>query len=247
MGTEPPVRTMVPMTPSRAAALLSLLALCACTMSAPSPVPEDPATATGAVEGSGQGNASQPAAPAAGTGTGVIDERVLPSGMTEVGAADAPVSLLLFTNADCGYCRDFHEDLLPRLMNDYVRERRLRITVSPFLVRKYENSERTALAQLCAAKQGKGMAMLDLLFRERIGTPAYRTALTTMGIDQNLLAQCTEDPATRTQMEAQQAAAASHGVRLIPSYVLNGTVRTGLPDYPDLRGQVEEALRNPSR
>lgn len=242
MGTEPPVRTMVPMTLSRAAALLSLLTLCACTI--PAPAPAEPETATGATESDGPETLS---APEAGTGTGVIDERVLPSGMTEVGAADAPVSLLLFTNTDCAYCRDFHEDLFPRLMNDEVRERRLRISVAPFLVRKYADSERTALAQLCAAKQGKGMAMLDLLFRERIGTPAYRTGLTTMGIDQNLLAQCMDDPATRATMEAQQAVAASHGVRLIPSYVLNGTLYTGLPDYADLRGQVEEALRNPAR
>lgn len=233
------------MTPARPAALLALLALCACTVpSVPPPaVPAQPSSATGSAASEPQ---AEPAPPA-GTGSAVIDERLLPSGMAEVGAANAPVSLTLFTNAECGYCRDFHEDLLPRLMNDYVRTGRVRLAVSPFIVRKYAGSEATALAQICAARQGKGMAMQDLLFRERVDTPAYRTALAAMEVDQNELARCVDDASARAVMDARQAAAAALGVTLIPSYVIQDRLYTGLPDYPDLRGQIEEALTAPAQ
>lgn len=179
----------------------------------------------------------------ASTGSSIIKERLLSSGMAEVGAANAPVSLMLFTDSSCGYCRDFHEDLLPRLMNDYVRSGKVRISVVPFVVRKYENSESSALAQLCAARQSKGMAMQDLLFRESPGTAAYRAALDTLQLDQERFAQCMDDPATRTTMEAHQSIARSLGITLIPSYTINGKLHTGLPDYPDMRGMIEEELR----
>lgn len=167
--------------------------------------------------------------------------------MTEVGAETAPVSLMLFTNAACGYCTEFHEDIFPRLLADYVRTGRVRVAVSPFLLRKYEDSADAALAQLCAARQGKGMAMHDLLFRERVGTPAYRAAIDILAIDQEAFTRCTADPASRMVIDARQAVAASLGITLIPSYVINGATFTGLPSYGDIRGQIEEALRASGR
>lgn len=241
MGRESCIGTMIGMIASRSSTFLCTLMLSACTIPAitdPSSLPAQPSSSTGATNTEESPVAAEPTAPDADSGSTVIDERLLPSGMLEVGAAGAPISIMLFTNTSCGYCRDFHEDLLPLVMNEYVRTGKARIAIVPFIVRKYEESEAAALTQLCAARQGKGMAMHDLLFRETVGSSAFRTSLTTMNIDQNALDQCMEDPASREIVHAHQAVAASLGITLIPSYTINGELHTGLPDAADLRGEI---------
>jgi protein-disulfide isomerase len=175
-------------------------------------------------------------------GSGAITQRLLSGGLIEVGASDAPVSLVIFTNTTCDYCRQFSKEHLPRLMNEYVRSGNLRIIISPFALAKYPQSERSALLHLCAAKQHKGMAMHDLLMSEAIDTIGYRNGLSTLAIDQAALQACIDSTESRATISAQQTSAEALGVKLIPAYMINDKMRTGLPYYPDLRGQIEEEL-----
>src|SRR3990167_3529180 len=96
-----------------------------------------------------------------------IEERLLPGGILEIGSSDAPVALLLFTNHACRYCQDFHQTLLPVLFADYVYAGKLRIDLVPFGMKKYQDSESSATAAYCAAMQGKGLPLHDLLFSTR--------------------------------------------------------------------------------
>jgi len=230
--------------PLALSALVLLLAACA-----PLTLPQKPEspTASGAVSSvnpgpAGEGDAIIPAS----TSGAIITERVLPTGSMEIGAADAPVSLVLFTNHFCAYCRDFHEELMPRLMADYVTPGKVRVTVVPFLLQKYTESDPAALSFICGAAQGKGLAMHDLLFRERVNSPAFRTALTEIKVDGAQLQTCMESDGARSTVDALQSVAHSLNVSLVPAYFIDGTKFTGLPEYADMRGQIEEAL-NPQR
>lgn len=224
----------------------SVFALLLCAACAPLTLPEKPATptASGAVSSVNAGPAGEGDAiiPASTSGT-IITERVLPTGSMEIGSADAPVSLVLFTNHFCAYCRDFHEELMPRLMTDYVTPGKVRVTVVPFLLQKYSESDQASLTFVCAAQQSKGQPMHDLLFRERMNSPAFRTALAEIKMDQAQLQTCMESDGARSTVDALQSIAQSLDVRLVPAYFINGTKFTGLPEYADLRGQIEEGLR----
>lgn len=168
-------------------------------------------------------------APSASGALAAIPERVLPGGILEIGKADAPVSLLVFTNHSCEYCRRFHREQFPRLLAEYVAEGELRISLVPFPLQKYPQSERNAGIALCAAKQGKGRAAHDLLFADGMDAGPYEA--------------CLQDPQTAADLRSQRSWAKVLGIDLIPTFVLDGRRITGLPEYAELRGEIATALR----
>ena len=63
-----------------------------------------------------------------------------------------------------------------------------------------------------------------------------------MQLDETAMKTCMENPGAQATIDAQQSVARSLGVSLVPSYFINGKLYTGLPEYSDLKGQVEEVL-----
>lgn len=158
-----------------------------------------------------------------------IAERVLPGGILEIGKADAPVSLLVFTNHSCSYCRQFHREQFPRLLAEYVADGLVRVNIVPFQLQKYPQSAHQASLSLCAARQGQGRAAQDALYDPNAAEPAG-------------LQDCLRDPSIAEELKVQRAWARALGVELIPTFIINGQRVTGLPDYAELRGELDGAL-----
>lgn len=177
-----------------------------------------------------------------GSGIAVI-ERLLQSGTLEIGEYDAPVSMILFVNFQSEYSKQFHQQYFSRLMTDVVRTGKVRIAVIPVELKKYPESRHLAGLLLCASQQGKGWAMNDVLYKEAPDSAAFKTALTELHIEVAGLETCAKDPTTQTMLSNQQQFVSTQQVNLVPSYALNGKMYTGLPDYADLRGQIEEEVR----
>jgi protein-disulfide isomerase len=220
---------------------LAAILLFGCTMPVQGPVTEEIEFDTG---GSSQAmGAESDVQESTSTGSVRIDERLLPSGIVELGNPNAPVSILLFTNHSCTYCRAFYADLILQLRENYLRTNSVRIGIAHFTLNKYPDSDQSAALLLCAARQGKGLVMHDLLLQQGIGSNTYRISLTNLGMDQTELESCIEEEGVQATIEAQQSMARSLGVFLVPTYFVNGEKHVGLPEFADLKGQIEEALR----
>lgn len=178
------------------------------------------------------------------TATGAqIVERLLPSGIIEIGDREAPAVLLMFTEHHCRYCKDFQREQFPQLHRDFITQGNLRLQISILPLKKYTGSEDAALGLLCAATQGKGIPMHELLFT--LGAPSRETLLSeaaTLELDLNLFTQCLDSPDTLRTLERQRSFARSLDVTLVPTFFLNGEKSVGLPYYADLKGMIEEKL-----
>jgi protein-disulfide isomerase len=170
-----------------------------------------------------------------------MGERLLSGGMLEVGAANAPHVLRAYIHHSSPYARAFVLEQLPRLQVDFISQGTLRVQLLPLRIRKYPQSERQALFVLCAAKQGKGMAMNDALITAEI-LPETKAAQTALGIDAAAFATCLKSQEMKDQLLAQEAEARQANVTLVPDFFLDNERFTGLPDYPDLRGRIREAM-----
>lgn len=176
------------------------------------------------------------------TSTGVtVSERILSGGMLELGSAQARLAMLLFTNHSCGYCQDFHRTLLPRLLNDFVVNGKLRIDIVPFAMDKYPASNTTASLMLCAAEQGHGQVINDLLFSQS-DSKTVKKKMTATGLDMADLDGCIHGQRMQAILNHLAEFAASKNIALAPSYILAATTYTGLPEYADLRGQINAEL-----
>jgi len=179
------------------------------------------------------------------TETGALMERLLGTGVVEVGSASAPLTLLIFTEHHCSYCRQFMTELFPRLKTDFLDKGTLKMNIAMLPLQKYPASREAALGMICSAAQGQGLAMHQILFiNPNKGTDAILSYATELKLDTKILRECLGSARAKALLETQETWAQSLGVSVVPSFFLSGEKFIGLPYYPDLKGRIEEALKN---
>jgi protein-disulfide isomerase len=173
----------------------------------------------------------------------LLEERLLPSGILEIGKRDAAHSLLLITEHHCGYCRDFLTEHMPSIEEDYLKKGMMRLSVGILPLQKYGGSAEAAAAMLCAGKQSKGWPM-HLLLSSRTGMD--RSSLLSyareLEIDDAMLGRCLADTETQSSLDIQHAWLRNLGVDEVPTYFIDGKRYTGLPYPADLKAQIEEVM-----
>ncbi|MBU0766792.1 DsbA family protein [Patescibacteria group bacterium] len=176
-------------------------------------------------------------------GTGALAERLLVTGIIDIGKREAPVTLILFTEHHARYAREFQQDLFPRLLKDFIEPGLVRFQVVILPLKKYPQSEPAAAGLLCAAMQGKGILMhttlSELLDKERLEPRHYAEELE---LDLEEFDSCITGEEIQIILKQQRAWAQSLGVTLVPTFFLNGEKNVGLPYYADLRGMIEELI-----
>ena len=177
------------------------------------------------------------------TASGALQERTGTNQGLETGQENAPVALTVYTNHSCRYCAEFTRNHLERLLTDFVAPGLLKIEIIPFPLQKYPSSDLEAKTLLCATEQGRGLAMHRALFSLN---PRTEAAILTMAKEQALdakaLAGCLKSDRLQEKLNVQKAQAVLHGVSFVPAFSIDGQTKTGLPDYPDLRGWIQEEL-----
>ena len=91
-----------------------------------------------------------------------------PEGFPADGSATAPVTVLLFSDFQCPYCRQFAQDILPKLREKWITPGKVRIIWRDMAIKGPE-SEAAGAAALCAHEQGRFWAYHDLLYSRQQG------------------------------------------------------------------------------
>jgi hypothetical protein len=101
------------------------------------------------------------------------------------GQANAPLTLIEYSDFTCGYCLKFFKDTWPRIQARYVDTGKVR-----FVYRDYPRADRgpgvdAAMAARCAGAQGQYWAMHDRLFSEggQLDKQVYNRHAKTLGLD----------------------------------------------------------------
>ena len=230
---------------SSAIGLLAVLVLSACTpVQTTINTPQPPQTG-GSLEVESDGEApakAQTLEPESLTGS-LLPERLLSSGLLELGNRDAPHTMLLVTEHHCSYCRNFFVEHMPNLERQYIQPGTLRLTITILPLKKYAGSTEMSAGLSCSGKQNKGLPMHRLLF-ERSGSD--RASLLSyaheLKLDEKLFGECLKSTEIAAQLEEQSSWLRSLNVSVVPTYFIDGKKYSGLPYAADLEGQIREAL-----
>src|SRR5258708_10306640 len=87
-----------------------------------------------------------------------IDEKVrmhVASGGFEVGSAEAPLTLIEYTDYQCAFCRQFQTATYEEIKTNYIDTGKLRFITRDFPLDMHDNAPRAAHAARCAAEQGE--------------------------------------------------------------------------------------------
>lgn len=174
----------------------------------------------------------------------IIKARLLPTGILDIGNTEAPVTILIFTEHHSRYGREFQLEYFPRLYKDFIKTGRLRLQTVVYPLQKYINSETGAAALFCAAVQNQGWEMHESLFLSQ--QTDLQTVMQIVSnnneIDGQSFSECMDSEQTKNLLAQQKSLARSLTVFLVPVFYINGERMVGLPDYAQLRGEIETLI-----
>jgi protein-disulfide isomerase len=150
----------------------------------------------------------------------------LGTGDPALGRADAPVTLLEFTDYQCPYCRRFQAETWPALKREFVDTGKLRFVLKDLPMDFHAGAEPAAEAAHCASEQGRFWAMHDALLHSELSPAAVEQLAQEQGLDMGRFDACFRSGRFREAIERNAALAHSLGLDGTPSFVL-GTVEHG--------------------
>ncbi|MGQ0812738.1 MAG: DsbA family protein [Nitrospiraceae bacterium] len=143
------------------------------------------------------------------------------------GRAEAPVTLIEYSDFTCGYCVKFFRDTWPRIQAKYVETGKVR-----FVYRDYPRANQgpgldAAVAARCAGDQGRYWAMHDRLFTEggRLNTTVIDRHAKAIGLDSPTFSKCTADGRHIAAIFQDRQEANDWGFRGTPGFILYHTER----------------------
>ena len=142
------------------------------------------------------------------------------------GKADAPLTLIEYSDFTCGYCLKFFKETLPKLQATYIETGKVR-----FLYRDYPRADRgvgveAAVAARCAGVQGRYWAMHDRLFGEgaRLDSASFKSAAKSVGLDQAEFGKCFDERRHLESIFQDRHEANRWGFHGTPGFILMQTV-----------------------
>jgi protein-disulfide isomerase len=147
-----------------------------------------------------------------------------------LGAPEAPLTLIEFSDYQCPFCRRFADTTLPVLKRDYIETGKLRYVFRDFpLDRLHPQARKIVEAAHCAGDQGKYWAMHDLLFQQQQALQVDRLKgyARQLGLNARAFEACLDQGKYATKVQQDLDAGAAAGVQGTPGFILGKTQPDG--------------------
>lgn len=146
------------------------------------------------------------------------------------GKADAPVTIIEFSDYQCPFCRRFVKQTLPELKKNYVDTGKVKIVHRDFPLSFHPMAKPFAMATECAQDQGneKALAMYDTIFakQEEGGSITAANipdwAKTVAGLNFDTWKSCFDSNKYADEIAADQKDGSAAGVSGTPSFWILG-------------------------
>ena len=165
------------------------------------------------------------------------------------GESSAPVWVVIVSDFQCPTCKQWHDEVYPILLKNYVETGRVRMAYVNMPLPEHLNAMASAIAGGCASKQGKFWETHERIFetqRQWKDLPDARPYLDSLaiaaGADAGPLRICTERAMStklvRTDMERSKAA----GVESLPTFFIGTHTLVGPAPVAAFRAVIDSAL-----
>jgi protein-disulfide isomerase len=141
------------------------------------------------------------------------------------GDPDAPLTLIEFTDYECGYCARYHREAYPQIVAAYVATGRVRyVTLDLPLESLHPLSFRAARATHCAEEQGKFWEMQDRLFTNKQFLGAWAAHAEAVGLEAEAFLACLDSDRHASAVRRDASEAAKVGASGTPAFVIARTL-----------------------
>ncbi len=176
-----------------------------------------------------------PATAAAAAGTGVRRQLDPMLEARTKGAADAPIMIYEMSDFQCPFCRDFWEETLPALFEEYVETGKVRFTFLNLpIISLHPNAAEAHEFAMCAAAQDEFWPIHDALFdtqqeweRQRDPTPHFLSLVAGADLDRDAFDQCMQSGMARRVVAQDVQSAMRNRLDKTPTFIIEGQALLG--------------------
>jgi protein-disulfide isomerase len=165
------------------------------------------------------------------------------------GQDNAPITIVEFSDFECGYCKRFNDTTLQQVVDQYVKTGKVKFSYRhyPFLA---ASSLPKAIVSECAGEQGKFWEMHNVLFGGQIGRGNEQEIndqaiafAKQWNLDEAKFNNCLSDAAVRERVMKDAEVAQQSGVRGTPTFFVNGEPLVGAQPFAAFQNAIAQASR----
>ncbi|MCB9453911.1 MAG: DsbA family protein [Anaerolineaceae bacterium] len=158
-----------------------------------------------------------------------------------VGAVDAPVEIVEFSDFNCTYCNRFYNETLSQVLETYGDQVRFVYRDFPILA---QSSVTAALAAQCAFEQGDFWDYHNVLFDNR-GNFSREQLIgyaETLGLNIDQFTNCLDNQQYQAEIVADFQDAQALGIRGTPAFFVNGRFISGAQPFAVFASAIDAEL-----
>ncbi len=159
------------------------------------------------------------------------------------GGANAKVVIYEFSDFECPFCSRGNE-VIKKVVTEYGDK--IKLVFRHFPLSFHPQAEPSAIASMCAAKQGKFWEMHDKMFENQkdLGTDSFKKWSGEIGLNQDDFNKCFDNKETKSLVDADMKAAEEMGVNSTPTFFVNGKKIAGALPFGQFKAMIDEELAN---
>lgn len=158
------------------------------------------------------------------------------------GPANAPVTIVEFSDFECPYCRSWFTTTWPQLQKAYGNKVRLVYRDFP-LTNIHPDAESAAEAAGCANEQNQYWAFHDMLFNgSSLGQQTYITYATTLKLDLAKFQDCLTSHRYQADVQSDAQYGASLGITGTPTFFVDGIALVGAQPFSTFKPIIDQEL-----
>lgn len=209
------------------------------------------------VQGGGSGVGS-----GSGTGSGQLQPTPVPTPQVDyrdligsyagtIGNANAPITIVEFSDYQCPFCRRAFEDAEKKVIENYVNTGKARIIFKDFPLSFHPDAPAAANAARCAGEQSKYWEMHDKIFvgqgaaelgTVRINATAYSTYAKELKLDEAKFKTCVDSNKYAADVQSDTAQGIAAGVSGTPTFFINNQQIVGAQPYEAFKAAIDAEL-----
>ena len=161
----------------------------------------------------------------------------------------APVVMIDLSDFACPYCGEFAHDVFPSIDRDYVKTGKVLFKYIPFVAGSFRHATEATRAAECTADQGQFWLMMERLYvtqaewkNGNVADAQMAALASTLPVDSVKFAVCYASHRTDARTARATDVANNIGVRVTPSFLVDGHPVQGALPLAEFKKLIETAL-----
>lgn len=165
------------------------------------------------------------------------------------GSDKAPIWIVMVSDFQCPYCRDWHDSTLTQVRKEYVETGKARLAYLNLPLQMHRHAAVMAKAGLCAGSQKKFWPYAEAMFSRQKTVanlvdvqPLLHSLADSLKLDSAAFSHCVKSSAITALLNSDLRQANQANIRSTPSFFVGQFLLEGAVTFPSFKKAVDSAL-----